>query len=388
MDGQHFDSLLKHLAVARSSRAQALRGLAAGVLGAASGAVLAVEEAAAKKNKKKKNKKKRICDCASSDVATCVSLRKKKKKANRTLRNNPCAYPGRCTGVSGCPPPETTTSGPTCLQPVANDPDGTEGLQTAIDTASAGDTLVLCAGRWHLTKTVEIAKNMTVLGAGDEQTILDGGNAVRVLQIGEFGSAAPLTVTVQDLQITKGKAANGIYPDNTGGGIFNEGTLTLIGSRVTGNSATFAGGIYNSPNDRLTLEAGSNVTGNSAGDDGGGIWNAGQLTLEAGSNMMGNSAGRWGGGIFNGSGGTVTLKAGSTVGGEAEEDTNTAGTQGGGIFNSGTVTLAADSRVENNTADNAGGGIYNSVGTVTLDPGSIVTDNTPDNCEPDIGTCT
>jgi hypothetical protein len=26
----------------------------------------------------KKNKKKRICDCASSDVATCVSLRKKK----------------------------------------------------------------------------------------------------------------------------------------------------------------------------------------------------------------------------------------------------------------------------------------------------------------------
>jgi hypothetical protein len=204
--------------------------------------------------------------------------------------------------VSGCPPPETTISGPTCLQPAANDPDGTEGLQTAIDTASAEDTLVLCTGSWHLTKTVEITKNMTVLGAGDEQTILDGGNAVRVLQIGEFGSPAPLTLTVQDLQITKGKAANGIYPDNTGGGIFYEGTLTLIVSRVTGDNAAFAGGICNSPNDRLTLEAGSEVTG--------------------------NSAGRW------------------------------------------------------------GGGIYNSVGTVKLDPGSIVTSNTPDNCEPDISTCT
>ena len=56
----------------------------------------------------------RICVCADGNPATCKSQKQDNAKANTTLRRNPCAYRGRCRGVSGC---ATQPPGPADAQP-------------------------------------------------------------------------------------------------------------------------------------------------------------------------------------------------------------------------------------------------------------------------------
>ena len=100
---------------------------------------------------------------------------------------------GRCAAPT--PSPGCTGSKPTPTSP-------TQGLQEAIDAADPGATLTLCAGTWNLSATVVIAEDLTLVGAGAGQTILDGGITTRVLQI-----SAGADVTVKNLTITKGRAA-------------------------------------------------------------------------------------------------------------------------------------------------------------------------------------
>ena len=100
MDGTRFDQLIKRLVTQRVSRLTALRGLAAGAVAVLTGVNLTHEEAGAAKDKPNK---RRICVCSSFDPATCDTKKKSKKAARRTLRNNACAYKGRCqAGKSGC----------------------------------------------------------------------------------------------------------------------------------------------------------------------------------------------------------------------------------------------------------------------------------------------
>jgi hypothetical protein len=166
-------------------------------------------------------------------------------------------------------------------------------LQEAINGAAAGTTIRLCAGTWEVSSTVVINKNLTLTGAGDGETVLDGGDAVQVLLI-----TPGHTVTLQTLMITKGDASDvgGIYNDRS--------TLTLgAGSRVTGNRG---GGIF-SYYGTLTLQSGSSVTGNST-DSGGGISiEGGAVTLQNGSRVSGNTTSMGGGGIFTALG-TVTVE--------------------------------------------------------------------------------
>jgi hypothetical protein len=101
MESTRFDYLIKRLAAQPMTRATALRGLAASAA-AMAGVTLVAESGEARKN----NKKKRVCNCTSSDPASCVNQKKKKKAVNRLLNSNDCAYKGRCqTGVSGCAAP-------------------------------------------------------------------------------------------------------------------------------------------------------------------------------------------------------------------------------------------------------------------------------------------
>jgi len=142
-----------------------------------------------------------------------------------------------------------------------------------------------------------------------------------------------------------------------GGGVTNyQGTLTLINSTVSGNTATSGGGIYNYGG-TLTL-TNSTVSGNTATGDldyGGGIWHGGgDLTL-INSTVSGNTA-YYGGGIH--SSGTPTL-INSTVSG------NTA-TSGGAINYSGTGTLMLISSTVSGNSAAEGGSIRNLRGTVTL----------------------
>jgi hypothetical protein len=156
------------------------------------------------------------------------------------------------------------------------------------------------------------------------------------------------TLTLTDSTVS-GNTATGPYA--YGGGIGSYGTLTLTNSTVSGNTAGAGGGIWNKGT--LTLTD-STVSDNSAtgpfSHGGGGIWLEGTLTL-INSTVSGNTA-DYGGGI---NGGTLTL-INSTVSGNTAD-------WGGGI-DGGTLTLI-NSTVSGNSAA-GGGGIRNLWGTVTL----------------------
>jgi len=137
------------------------------------------------------------------------------------------------------------------------------------------------------------------------------------------------------------RVTNCTLTGNSGGGIANNGMLTITGSTVTGNSS---GGIENGMG-TLTI-TGSTVSGNLA-DVGAGISSNGTLTV-ANTTVSGNSATFYGGGIFNT--GTLTV-ASTTVSGNSAA-------LGGGLFNEGTMTVA-NITVTDNSAANQGGGVFN-----------------------------
>ena len=163
----------------------------------------------------------------------------------------------------------------------------------------------------------------------------------------------------------------------SGGGISNDGTLTLVNTRVTGNSAgaspsatVFAngGGIANSSRGRLTLLH-SVVSGNVAtatpphggGASAGGIASVGPLQIE--DSLVGDNAvefsttlandaepGAFAGGID--SAGTTTI-ARTIVHGNRIASANVTGDAlgvGGGIIVDGTLSLV-DSTVDHNSVD-------------------------------------
>ena len=148
-----------------------------------------------------------------------------------------------------------------------------------------------------------------------------------------------------------------------GGGVFNEGTLSLTDCTISGNTAAgFGGGVYNTPSSTLTL-ASCTVSGNSA-YAAGGIWNNGTLTL-TNSTLSGNSA-SLGGGILNF--GPLTL-TNSTLSGNSA----TSGS-GGGLYNFQGPASLTNCTLSGNSAATSGGGIVN-YDTLTLN-NSIVANST------------
>jgi CSLREA domain-containing protein len=146
-----------------------------------------------------------------------------------------------------------------------------------------------------------------------------------------------------------------------GGGIYNVSKLTVTDSTFFGNRASkmegFGGGIHN--DDGTLTVTGSLISGNSA-YGGGGIHNFG--TLEATeSTFSANSATVYGGGIYNGNTLYVT---------DSTFSTNSATSYGGGIYNGSTLFMT-DSTFFGNMAPN-GAGISN-------DGEQYLTNTFPDN---------
>jgi predicted outer membrane repeat protein len=163
------------------------------------------------------------------------------------------------------------------------------------------------------------------------------------------------TLTVSGCTISGNSVPNVVALSGGGGGILNYlGTLTVSGSTVSNNTARFGGGIYNVVG-TLTV-SGSTISGNSAAANGGGILDEGSSpTTISNSTISGNSAPPEGGGIsFEGVGFTLS---GTTVSG------NTGGL-GGGIFDNaiGSNTVSACT-ISGNTGA-LGGGIWTNANTI------------------------
>jgi hypothetical protein len=245
-------------------------------------------------------------------------------------------------------------------------------LAGALASASDGDTLIVYG---RCTGNFEIAHSLTIQG---EAAILDGQGTGSVVTVD-----AGETVAARNLAITRGNDTSSSGPG--GGGVRNDGTLTLANSRVTGNMATgtaFLGGGGIANTGTLTL-TNSVVSGNSAnGPDfaAGGILNTGKLTVTNSALRQNNATADTG---DNAAGGIANLFTGSTalinslVSGNDANATTVFDTVVGGILNLGPSTLAPstitlmNSKVNENTASgtpsDAFGGILNS------SPGAIAT---------------
>lgn len=191
---------------------------------------------------------------------------------------------------------------------------GPGSLRQAIADADPGDTVeIVVSGTVMLSGgELGIDKDLNIVGPGADQVIISGGGNDRVFYI--LGSS----VAISGVTVREGSHSEG-------GGIRNDGMLTLTHSIVTRNTARSAAG---------------------------GIANFGTLDLSHSTVSYNSVANGSGGGITNDSGCFLRLIH-STV------SNNTAYVGSGGIMNFGSLTLT-NSTVSGNTANNNSGGIYTS----------------------------
>lgn len=263
-------------------------------------------------------------------------------------------------------------------------------LKTAIQTAEAGDTIVI-DGTIQATGTpgnngeIPINRSITIRGKnGNRDTdVLDankgvlGSNAHRIFKV--TGSSTKLTL--ENITLKNGKAAGG-GDNGMGGGIFCKSIkeLTVKGCAIADCGADIeGGGICVAASGGVNTEAvitGTSISGNTAGLRGGGIaFDPSNVTLHitgvldsvtvennsltstaTDPNFNNGGAGIYFGGGYNDSS-KYTVKgctisgnnAGGYNGGGAYIKTNTSGSV------NGTLTLTDDARISGNTAKNGGG---------------------------------
>lgn len=243
----------------------------------------------------------------------------------------------------------------------------------AISLASAGDTIGVGpeTGNWIYTENLTISFSLNVIGSGARATIIDGGKKGTVVTV----SSASAHVTLSKVTIQDGLASI------DGGGVLNNGMLTINDSTLSGNVAAFGGGIFNNGTLRVndsTLNLNIAEQPGAAASRGGGIYNSGTLAIND-STISGNSASGEpgsGGGIYNY--GTLTIDNSTLSQNIAKGYFQP---YGGGIGNDvgGTLTINNSTVSGNIALRGPGGGIALVSGTVTLQ-NSIVANNAFGNC--------
>jgi len=255
-------------------------------------------------------------------------------------------------------------------------------IQAAINSAKANDVIQVGPGTFF--ENIVISKSLTILGPGEDDTVIDGAFKGAVIT-DVFGAVA---LSVIGVTVTHGSQGgivvatnnfilkNSIVASNFGPGVLLSSVMntTISGSIITHNE---------NRSGSVTLN------GVSVGANGGGISTAGDLGLDAHITIENTSivrnTGPVGGGIFadenenflvsgstiadntakiGGGGGVyVTTRSDKTApGGSLNLDSSTvennhANTDGGGICGSATIT---NSVIARNTAVHNGGGIGNS----------------------------
>lgn len=326
---------------------------------------------------------------------------RRRSQPRRGCRSNQKRCRGRCIAKNaccgGCPNGQVCRYGGCCNVTT------TKELEAAL-TAGGPDTIRLCPKTTY-QGPFWIERQVTVIGAGANSSVLDGAGyrsvvtitddvteTVHLQKLGIVNGMASLTGGGIDaygpLTITRCRVANN-EAGNVGGGIMTRAALTLVDSVVAGNrvgsSGTgLGGGIYVNNEASLMLQGNSRVEDNECIADnssGGGIYaqNGADVTLRDQSLVRRNEAHNGGGITFLPSS-TVRLRDNSRV------EANTARGRGGGVYgnNGSLLELHGRSVITNNKAlggANTGGGIFSfSDTTVVLPNEGMVVGNTPDQC--------
>ncbi|PWU15282.1 MAG: hypothetical protein C5B50_15640 [Verrucomicrobia bacterium] len=173
---------------------------------------------------------------------------------------------------------------------VSNSTDSSAGsLRATVTSAASGDIITFAAGlagqKIVLTSgEILLNKNLTIDGSALANRIqINGNHASRV-----FNVQSNSTVFLNQLTIT-----NAFIPDDVGGGIYNEGLLTVSNCTFARNWSGSAGGAIHSEGGALAVRN-STFFANTSADEGGAISEHGSLRI-VNSTFTANTANAGGG---------------------------------------------------------------------------------------------
>ncbi len=223
---------------------------------------------------------------------------------------------------------------------------GAGSLRKALTTVCVGGTISFSDTLANQTITLlsgplTLGKNVTIDASAAPGLTISGKNAVRVFEV-----STGTTATVKYLNVKNG------YGFQLGGGIINNGSLTLDHVNVTDNTmATNAGDYW---------------------QGGGGVYNGEGATFNLIDSSVSNNHAAWsGGGVYGFFNTTVTILR-STISGNVSNDV------GGGIRSLGNFTIV-DSTISGNTSTGwHGGAIFHTDGNMSITSSTIANNKGPD----------
>jgi CSLREA domain-containing protein len=246
-------------------------------------------------------------------------------------------------------------------------------IQENNGSSGGGNTITIPAGTYTIGSYLPVTKSVTINGAGQGTTIIDGNNATRAFYFGPTsGTHVISNLTIQRMLVT---VANDPITESlrqgNGGAILNEATLTLTNVTITNNRAVIGGGIYNMydfvgavgtiyvPTLNLNTVTISNntATGSAMGEGGGGLFNGGALNGQT-VTISGNSA-RQGAGWLNNNPHNQAVAYSVTMNGFTISNNTATLDAGGGIDNDLGTIILSNGTLSGNIAITSGGGIYN-----------------------------
>ncbi len=203
-----------------------------------------------------------------------------------------------------------------------------KAIQKGIDTLNKnkGGNLYIAAGEYYITSELTVEHSSHIYGENCQNTMIQGNSKTRIFKIND-----KINVTIEDLFINQG------YSKDNGGGIYNEGILSMNNSYIEHNQGNNGGGIYNTG----TLTMSHCYIEHNQGNNGGGIYNTGTVTLT--NCTIDNNLGANGPDGPNGDGASQSALPGDNGG------------SGGGIYNTETLTIT-NCYIDNNAAGNGGKG--------------------------------
>jgi hypothetical protein len=219
-------------------------------------------------------------------------------------------------------------------------------IQSGVSTISSGGVLRIASGTYN-TNNIVISKSMTILGAGQSKTVINGNYKGVIMKINSNAK-----VTISGVTFYKGKASYG-------GAIHNSGTLTVTASKfLSNNSPNYGGAIFNGGYLKavlLTFSGNYALSGAGIANDEGSSMG---LTY---SNFTSNHATGTGSGM--GYGGAI-MNIGTAAIAVNNFIANT-GFEGAGIFNCGNL-VAKYSNFKSNVAQSTAGALDTYHGATTL----------------------
>jgi Dockerin type I domain/Putative Ig domain/Fibronectin type III domain len=247
---------------------------------------------------------------------------------------------------------------------------------------AGGNTVVLGSGTHVVNLPVINLLNraITIQGAGPGNTIIDGQNVTRLFDNFDEGggpASTAITITIQGLTITRGRADSVTGDIDSGAGMYIEDNATVNFNDVAfvSNFAVAYGaaldsrGTVNINNGTFNTNVGSNA------GEGGAIRNTGTLTI-TNSAFFGNTSGT-GGAIYHSSSlpsRSLTVRNSTFFG-------NTGFQRGGAIAannpgSAGPITLTHVTIAGNGSPSGSGGGIFKNQGAAFNLDRSIIAGNT------------